>query len=86
VHVDQFLPNGRCVLSRSGVTTGPSPALTKAAGEPPPYTLIETAKLNDVDPQSWLAHVLACLQDHPAKRIAELLPWNWHPKQTRIAA
>ncbi len=41
------------------------------------YTLIETAKLNDVDPQAWLADVLARLHDHPAKRIAELLPWNW---------
>ena len=40
------------------------------------YTLIQTAKLNDVDPQAWLADVLARLQDHPAKRIAELLPWN----------
>jgi transposase len=41
------------------------------------YTLIETAKLNRVDPQAWLADVLARLPDHPAKRIAELLPWNW---------
>lgn len=41
------------------------------------YTLIETAKLNDVDPQAWLADVLGRLQDHPARRIAELLPWNW---------
>ena len=41
------------------------------------YTLIQTAKLNDVDPQAWLADVLARLQDHPAKRIDELLPWNW---------
>jgi transposase len=40
------------------------------------YRLIETAKLNDVDPQAWLTDVLARLQDHPAKRIAELLPWN----------
>jgi len=43
------------------------------------YTLIATAKLNDVDPQAWLADVLARLQDHPAKRIHELLPWNWRP-------
>ena len=46
------------------------------------YTLIETAKLNDVDPQAWLADVLARLPDHPAKRLNELLPWNWkasHP-------
>jgi len=41
------------------------------------YTLIETAKLNGTDPQAWLADVLARLQDHPARRIAELLPWNW---------
>jgi len=41
------------------------------------YTLIETAKLNDIDPQSWLTDMLTRLQDHPARRIAELLPWNW---------
>jgi transposase len=41
------------------------------------YTLIQTARLNDVDPQAWLADVLARLQDHPARRINELLPWNW---------
>jgi transposase len=46
------------------------------------YTLIETAKLNDVDPQAWLTDVLSRLQDHPAKRIDELLPWNW--KQARL--
>ncbi len=41
------------------------------------YTLIETAKLNGIDPRAWLADVLARLPDHPAKRIADLLPWNW---------
>jgi len=50
------------------------------------YTLIETAKLNDVDPQAWLADVLARLQDHPAKRIAELLPWNWKRARQQKAA
>lgn len=40
------------------------------------YSLIETAKLNDADPLAWLADVLARLQDHPAKRIDELLPWR----------
>ena len=43
------------------------------------YTLIETAKLNDTDPQAWLAEVLARLPDHPARRIGDLLPWNWRP-------
>jgi transposase len=45
------------------------------------YTLIESCKLNDVDPQAWLADILARLPDHPAKRIGELLPWTW--KSTR---
>ena len=42
-------------------------------------TLIMTAKLNDVDPQAWLADVLARIADHPAQRLDELLPWNWRP-------
>jgi transposase len=50
------------------------------------YTLIETAKLNDIDPQAWLADILARLQDHPAKRIVELLPWNWKLQQQQRAA
>jgi transposase len=41
------------------------------------YSLIVTAKLNDVDPQAWLADVLGRIATHPAKRIDELLPWNW---------
>ena len=45
------------------------------------FTLVETCKLNDVDPQAWLAHVLVKLPDHPAKQIAELLPWNWRSSQ-----
>ena len=45
------------------------------------FTLVETCKLNDVDPQAWLVHVLAKLPDHPAKQIAELLPWNWKSSQ-----
>ena len=50
------------------------------------YTLVQTAKLNDVDPQAWLADVLARLQDHPAKRINELLPWNWKSERQQKAA
>ena len=48
-------------------------------------TLIQTCKLNNIDPQAWLAHVLARLPDHPAKRIDDLLPWNWKAGQTPIA-
>ena len=40
-------------------------------------SLITTAKLNDADPQAWLADVLARIADHPAKQLDDLLPWNW---------
>jgi len=43
------------------------------------YSLIVTAKLNDIDPQAWLADVLARIADHPAQKLDELLPWNWRP-------
>ena len=49
------------------------------------YTLIATAKLNDVDPQAWLADVLARMPDYPAKRIGDLLPWNWHAERRAAA-
>jgi transposase len=50
------------------------------------YSLIETAKLNGLDPQAYLRDVLARLPDHPAKRVAELLPWNWKPEPANLAA
>ena len=46
-------------------------------------TLIHTAKLNDVDPQAWLADVLARIADHPVHRLDELLPWNWAVERQR---
>jgi hypothetical protein len=44
------------------------------------YSLIITAKMNDIDPQAWLADVLARIADHPASKLDELLPWNWKAK------
>ena len=43
------------------------------------YSLIVTAKMNDIDPQAWLADVLARIAEHPARDIDALLPWNWQP-------
>jgi transposase len=49
-------------------------------------TLITTAKLNDVDSQAWLADVLTRIAEHPAHRLAELLPWNWAAQRSRPIA
>ncbi len=50
------------------------------------FTLIETAKLNKVDPQAWLTWVLERIAEHKINRINELLPWNWKPAATEVAA
>jgi transposase len=50
------------------------------------YSLIVTAKLNDVDPQAWLADTLARIAEHPAKQIDQLLPWNWKPAAAKSKA
>ncbi len=51
--------------------------LSRQSRPPLMYTLIGTAKLNDVDPQAWLGDVLRRIADHPASRLYELLPWHW---------
>ena len=51
------------------------------------YSLIESAKLNGLNPQHYLADLLARIADYPTRRITELLPWNWQPvDSTRAAA
>jgi transposase len=50
------------------------------------YGLITTARLNDVDPQAWLADVLDRIAGTPASRLDDLLPWNWRPAAGRLAA
>jgi transposase len=49
------------------------------------YTLIGTAKLNDIDPQAWLADVLERIAGHPIRRLHELLPWHWRPPASPAA-
>jgi transposase len=48
------------------------------------YSLIVTAKMNGVDPQAWLADVLARIAGHPASRLDDLLPWNWRSVTTAL--
>ena len=47
------------------------------------YSIVVTAKMNDVDPQAWLTDVLSRIAAHPVHRLDELLPWNWRPLQIR---
>ena len=49
------------------------------------FTLIETAKLNGVDPQAWLADVLGRIADHNSQRLDQLLPWHWKQAQQLAA-
>ncbi|RUW61509.1 transposase, partial [Mesorhizobium sp. M4B.F.Ca.ET.049.02.1.2] len=50
------------------------------------YTLIQTCKLNGINPEAYLADLIGRVRDHPANRIDELLLWNWHARSgTRLA-
>jgi hypothetical protein len=40
------------------------------------YGLIGTARLNGIDPEAWLRHVLTHIADHPVNRVDDFLPWN----------
>ena len=48
------------------------------------YSLIVTAKLNDIDPQAWLADVLTRIAGHPASKLDDMLPWNWRPEGAAV--
>ncbi|MYH38041.1 MAG: IS66 family transposase [Rhodospirillaceae bacterium] len=67
-----------CLGRRSWLFAGSDRGGVRAAAM---YTLIGTAKLNDVDPQAWLADVLARIAGTPQSRLDKLLPWNWVPEQ-----
>lgn len=48
------------------------------------YSLIGTAKLNDIDPQTWLADIIATISDLPVSKLPDLLPWNWKTAKTQV--
>ena len=50
------------------------------------YSLIVSAKMNGIDPQAWLADVLARIATHPVHRLDEMLPWNWSSANSAISA
>jgi transposase len=96
---DRFLNDGRICLSNNaaeralrGIALGRRAWLfagSDRGGERAAfmYSLIVTAKMNDIDPQAWLADVLRRIADHPASRLADLLPWHWKkPADHAVAA
>ena len=51
------------------------------------YTLIESAKLNGLDPEAYLADIIDRMaKGHPNTRLAELLPWHWKPAISALKA
>lgn len=70
VHNDQPTGVGRRNWLFAGSDTG-GETLARA------LTVIETAKMNGLDPQAYLADILDRIHDHKNNRLAELLPWNW---------
>ena len=72
VHNETRLGIGRKNWLFAGADTG-AETLARA------MTIIETAKMNGVDPQAYLADVLDRIHDHKINRLDELLPWNWTP-------
>lgn len=86
-----FLEDGRVAIDNNAAERGMRPigvgrrnwlfAGSDAGGETlaRAMTLIETAKMNGLDPQAYLADVLDRIHDHKINRLAELLPWNWEP-------
>lgn len=45
------------------------------------YSLVETCRLNGVEPEAWFTDIIARIGDHPINRIDELLPWHWQAAQ-----
>ncbi|MET4236319.1 hypothetical protein ABIA85_009634 [Bradyrhizobium sp. LA6.10] len=80
-----MLPKERCAAShwaeKSWSFCGSDRGGRRAAAM---YSLIVSANMNDVDPQAWLADVLARIATHSAHRLDQLLPWNW--RQQGLAA
>ena len=95
---DRFLNDGRICLSNNaaeravrGIALGRRAWLfagSDRGGERAAfmYSLIVTAKMNDINPQAWLADVLRRIADHPASRLHELLPWHWKTLDDQAAA
>ena len=79
------MPPGKQILGRkSWLFAGSERGAERAAIM---YTLIQTARLNEIDPQAWLADTLSKIAEMPQTRLGKLLPWNWmSDRRPRTAA
>ena len=97
-HTPRFLDDGRICLTNNASERALRPfclgrkswlfAGSNRGGERAAvmYTLIGTAKLNDVDPQAWLADVLARIAEMPQTRLHQFLPWHWKAERQQDLA
>jgi transposase len=79
------LDNNICERSIRPVTLGRKNYLfmgSKGGGEAAAiaYTLIETCRMNKIDPEAWLTWVLAHVADQKMTQLEDLMPWNWTPE------
>ncbi len=65
----------------------PTALRTKAADAPRSCIRgSQPQRLNNIDPEAWLADVIACIADHPISKLDDLLPWKWEKAPKAIAA
>ena len=91
--LSRFLDDGRVCLSNNaterGIALGRKSwlfARSDRGGQRAAaiYSLIVTAKISDIDPQAWLADLLARIAEHPASQLDDLRPWNWRPEGATV--
>ena len=73
-----------CLGGKSWLFCGSDRGVERAAAAM--YTLISTAKLNDVDPRAWLSDVLDRIAELPQNPLHELLTWNWKAERQQAQA
>jgi transposase len=73
---------GRTIQSKNWLFAGSDDGGERAAI----YTLIETAKLNGLNPEAYLRDILDRIATHPARQIDDLLPWNWAAARSEALA
>ena len=91
----RFLDDGRICLTNNaaeralrGIAIGRKAWLFAGSdrGGERAAAMFTTAKLSGIDPQAWLADILGRINDHPAARLRELLPWNWELRPAHVTA